>query len=227
MVVSPCAQDGYRLRFEWGLAGAREIADGAALVAVVDVLSFTTTLTVALDRGVDVFPYRWRDGSARVFARERGAVLARSRAEAGPEDVSLSPVSVRSAVGLQRLVLPSPNGSTIARTVAETSGAVVGVCLRNTTSTAAWILERLRGDPSAWVAVVAAGERRVDGGLRPAVEDLWGAGGLLAVLADHGVGPVSPEAEGAIAAYLAVARGVRERLLGSASGRELIAAGYR
>ena len=31
---------------------------------VVDVLSFTTTLTVAADRGVMVFPYRWRDESA-------------------------------------------------------------------------------------------------------------------------------------------------------------------
>jgi len=38
-----------RVRFEWGLAGADAIAADADIAVVVDVLSFTTTLSVALD----------------------------------------------------------------------------------------------------------------------------------------------------------------------------------
>ncbi|RLK61329.1 hypothetical protein CLV68_1866 [Actinokineospora cianjurensis] len=67
MGKSPYAQDGYRFRFDWGLSGAKEIAEAGWVVAVIDVLSFTTTLTVAVDTGVEVFPYRWRDESAAEF----------------------------------------------------------------------------------------------------------------------------------------------------------------
>lgn len=57
-------QRGYRVRFDWGPAGAEAVGAGAAYVAVVDVLSFTTTLTVAVEHGIAVLPYRWRDASA-------------------------------------------------------------------------------------------------------------------------------------------------------------------
>jgi len=52
-------QLGYSLRMEWGLAGAEAIGVGCDVALVVDVLSFTTTLTVAADRGTTVFPYPW------------------------------------------------------------------------------------------------------------------------------------------------------------------------
>ena len=95
--VDPYGQSGFGVRFDWGLQGAIAIATGAAAVVVVDVLSFTTTLSVALDTGIEVFPYRFRDASAAAFAATRGAVLAVGRREAGPTGVSLSPVSVRRA----------------------------------------------------------------------------------------------------------------------------------
>ena len=62
---------------------------------------------------------------------------------------------------------------------------------------------------AAAVVVVPAGERWPDDSLRPAVEDLWGAGSVVAALAqrlEHRGGPLllSPEAEAAGAAWLAV-----------------------
>jgi len=70
---------------------------------------------------------------------------------------------------------------------------------------------------------VAAGERWPDGSLRPAVEDLWGAGAVLAALGPEGA---SPEAEAAMAAFDAVRTRLPESLAACASGRELVGAGF-
>ena len=57
-------QHAYRERLEWGLRGADAIAADADIAVVVDVLSFTTTVSVALDRGIQVVPHRWSDAEA-------------------------------------------------------------------------------------------------------------------------------------------------------------------
>jgi 2-phosphosulfolactate phosphatase len=89
---------------------------------------------------------------------------------------------------------------------------------------ARWLAPRL-GSGSR-LAVVAAGERWPDGSLRPAVEDLWGAGSVLATLVDLGVTGLSPEAEQAAATFSAVEPTLADRLGASASGRELEAIGF-
>jgi 2-phosphosulfolactate phosphatase len=217
----PYSQDGFRVRFDWGPAGAEAISEGARFVAVVDVLSFTTALTVAVERGIEVYPYRWRDESAVEYARARDAVLAVGRSEAGaPGRVSLSPATILRSQGIRRLVLPSPNGSTIAQSMAARGCTVVGVSLRNASAAARWVANSL--GPDDVVTVVAAGERwRGDGSLRPALEDLWGSGAFISSL--EGL-TRSPEAEAAAASYERF--GGRPPLGECASGRELIAYGY-
>lgn len=211
---------------DWGPAGAEAVGPGAAIVAVVDVLSFTTALTVAADRGIEVFPYRWRDERAAAFAARHHAMLAVGRSEVSHDQpVSLSPATIRASSGVQRLVLPSPNGSAIARRLAELGATVIGVSLRNARAAAAWTARQLEGD--AAVAVIPAGERwKADSSLRPAVEDLWGAGAFIAGLVDEGVGGLSPEAEVATAAYGHVASRIGEAMRECASGRELVRYGY-
>lgn len=216
----------YSLCLDWGPTGADAIGRGCHVAVVVDVLSFTTTLTVAADRGITIYPYRWSDESAATFARERDAVLAVGRSRATNGQVSLSPASVRAAPAMSRLVLPSPNGSTIAARLAGTSGDVIGVGLRNRRAAAESLLRRRRLDPALRVAVIAAGERWHDGSLRPAVEDLWGAGALVSALVEGGWTGLSPEARAAAAAFEAVADEVGNALLHSASGRELVEIGH-
>lgn len=210
---------------EWGAAGASAV--GAADVSVVvDVLSFTTTLSVAADRGIEVLPYRSRDMSAADYAAEHGAVLAVARSRVQPGEVSLSPSSIREARGIQRLVLPSPNGSTIAYALAATSTVCIGACLRNAAAVARWIADTHHGDRT--VSVIAAGERWPDGSLRPCVEDLWGAGAVLAdLLRLRPDLTVSVEADVAVAAWQAVRDTLPSSLQTCASGRELVDAGYR
>lgn len=214
-------QAAYDVRFDWGPTGAAAIADGAHLAVVVDVLSFTTTVSVAAQRGVTVFPYRWRDATAEQFAADRGATLARGRSQGG---VTLSPASVLAAPELERLVLPSPNGSSISFDLAGSGMTVVGACLRNRTAVARWLAPRL--ESGSRLAVVAAGERWPDDSLRPAVEDLWGAGAVLSALAARGRPGFSPEAHAARATYDAIRPDLPSALHACASGQELDAIGF-
>ncbi|MCW2759191.1 MAG: hypothetical protein JWO46_2937, partial [Nocardioidaceae bacterium] len=218
---NPFAQSEHAVRLEWALPGARLLGPAATVTVVVDVLSFTTTLTVALDRGAVVFPYAWADDSAREYAVARDAVLAAGRRTAGPGQVSLSPGSIRAAASFDRLVLPSPNGSTICAALADTGTRVLAASLRNRSAVAAALVPVLAGGGT--VALVPAGERWPDGSLRPAVEDLWGAGAVVAAL---GPADLSPEAAAAAAAYGLVAGDVPAHLAACASGMELRSGGF-
>ena len=51
-MTSPHAQSQYQVRFEWGIEGARTIAEGADVIVLVDVLSFTTAVDIATALGV-------------------------------------------------------------------------------------------------------------------------------------------------------------------------------
>jgi len=220
----------FAVRLDWGLAGALTVAPGADIAVVVDVLSFSTCVSVALDRNAEVFPFPWRDTTAEDFAAHHHAQLA------GPRDgggLSLSPASIRGAETLERIVLPSPNGSELCHELAGDVPLVATVCLRNAAATADWIAASLPGD--AVVAVVAAGERWQDGTFRAAVEDQIGAGAFIAGLAAAGKGGYeagdgrhgyAPEAVAAMAVFEAAEPRLREVLLRCSSGRELTGAGY-
>ncbi|MEP6562456.1 MAG: 2-phosphosulfolactate phosphatase [Nakamurella sp.] len=99
---------------------------------------------------------------------------------------------------------------------------VVGASMRNASACASWLIKTTRGP----IAVVAAGERWPGDVLRPAVEDLWGAGLIIAALTALGAGPISPEASAARAAYRALGRSPATALAACASGRELARDGY-
>ncbi len=220
-------QEGAAYRFEWGPNGLRALAPVADVVVLVDVLRFTSAVSVVVAGGGAVVPYRWADDNAPAAAAAAGAVLAGSREEGGP---SLSPTDLLAMPPGLRVLLPSPNGSALALAAAEHGARhVLAGCLRNAAATARAARE-LAG-PLGVVAVVAAGERwrGETGPLRPAVEDLLGAGAVLAALdpsASVGAPRCSPEAAAARAAFLAARPLLHDALVASASGRELVARGW-
>jgi 2-phosphosulfolactate phosphatase len=120
------------------------------------------------------------------------------------------------------VVLPSPNGSHCSALAAGLGVAVVGGALSNAGAVARWLLEETAGNPPRPIAVVPCGERWPDGSLRPAVEDLIGAGAIVAALCAGEPGrTVSPEAAAAGAAFLSARADLQGALAGATSGCEL------
>ncbi len=68
-------QKSYVVRLDWGPTGGAAVARGADIAVVVDVLTFTTTLGIAVARGSRVHPFPWKDDRAVAFAAERDAVV--------------------------------------------------------------------------------------------------------------------------------------------------------
>lgn len=200
--------------------GLRTLAPTVDVVIVIDVLSFTTCVDVALGRGAEIYPYKWHDGSEAAFAESIDALVAGPRS--GPQRYSLAPASLDTIPVGTRLVLPSPNGSALLSGATDAGAdTVVAACLRNGAAVGAWFADR-----DMTIAVIAAGERwnGTTGPMRAAVEDLWGAGCVLSLFAAD---DLSPEARMAVAAWRSAETGILDELEGCVSGRELMRADHR
>ncbi|WIX83181.1 2-phosphosulfolactate phosphatase [Amycolatopsis carbonis] len=217
------AQPGNGVRLEWGAEGVTALGDACAVLVVVDVLPFCTTVDLVTARGGRVLPVRWRDERGVAEARAAGAVVA------GEKAWTLRPSSVTDIPSGTLLALPSPNGATLTAAAAATGAHVLAGCLRNASAVAVKALELAAGRP---VGVIPAGERwgidllgegRNFGPLRPCVEDQLGAGAIVAALDRHGR---TLSAEAALAATAYAGTDVAQALRTCSSGRELAAAGH-
>lgn len=212
-------QHGFAARFEWGPTGARQLAAASDVIVVVDVISSTTCITIGCEQGARIYPFRFKDASAEDFAAGLGASLAVHREGVdAAHPYSLSPATFLKAKDGEKIVLPSPNGATIALAAAEAGKPVLAGCLRNASAVAR--AARVLGET---ITVIAAGERwfTADDTLRPAFEDQAGAGAILASLEG-----CSPEARSAVAVYMDARAELSDRLTDCSSGREVGARGY-
>ena len=206
-------QSEFEIRFEWGAHGLGLLAPISDAVIIVDIMSFSTAVTMATARGALVFPYRWKDESRVIFAQSMGAELAGPRNAGG---YSLSPLSLMALQPGNRIVLPSPNGATLS--LATGTIPTFAGCLRNARAVA-----QAAQTIGPRIAVIACGERwSSDETLRPAFEDQLGAGAIISFL----VGTLSPEAEAAAAIFANCRSDVLSRLRACASGKELIERGF-
>jgi 2-phosphosulfolactate phosphatase len=204
----------FDIRCEWGEAGLRQLVAGSDAVVIVDILSFSTCVDIAAGNGASVYPYRWQDASAAAYAQSLGALLASSRQQR-TSDYSLSPASLLHIPAGTRLVLPSPNGATLS--LATGRLPTFAGCLRN-----ARAVTHALQQYGTRISVVLAGERWGDGSLRPAVEDLLGAGAIIHYLP----GTRAPEATVAEATFLRFQTDIAACLRQCGSGQELIGRGF-
>jgi 2-phosphosulfolactate phosphatase len=213
-------QAGYTVRFGWGLSGAAALAPHSDVMVVVDVITFSTAVVVAVERGCLVYPHPWDPESALALAERLGAQVAVSRSLVSVErPYSLSPATLSRAPWGMSIVLPSPNGSAVSAAALRGRAVVVAGSLRN-----AFAVARFARRAGAVISVIAAGERWPDGSLDLALEDLIGAGAIIDGLRRR---RRSPEASAAAAVFRqARKQGVRQVLRECASGREQRRRGY-
>lgn len=207
-------QSEYDIRFEWGLAGVAAMAPVSDVIVIVDVLSFTTCVDIVVSNGGFVLPYRGPVESLAEYAEANGALYA-DRKRGRKEAYSLSPSSLVAIPEGTRLVLPSPNGSTLSLTTGYLP--TLAGCLRNTE-----VVAVQAGQLGKRISVIAAGECWPDGSLRPSLEDLLGAGAILS----HLSGSRSVEAETAVATFHQAQSNLLDNLLRCGSGKELIGRGF-
>jgi 2-phosphosulfolactate phosphatase len=205
-------QQEYDIRFEWGLSGVQTLAPISDIVIIIDVLSFTTCVDIVVGNGGIVFPYADKAELLAGYADSVGAVYATRERDAV---YSLAPSKLAKIPAGTRLVLPSPNGSTLS--LATGGVPTMAGCLRNAAAVAAQANQIGKS-----ISVIAAGERWKDGLLRPGIEDLLGAGAIIANLN----GRPSPEAETTLAAFRSVESNLPDTLYRCGSGKELIGRGF-
>lgn len=202
----------FEVRCEWGKQGVLQLAPISDVIIIVDVLSFSTCVEIVNSQGAIAYPYQWQDQSAKAFAQSINAELADKR---GSSSYSLSPASLISITPKTRLVLPSPNGSSLS--LAVTTVPILTGCLRNCQAVALAAMKYGRK-----IAIIPAGEQWGDGSLRPSFEDLVGAGAIINYLK----GSLSPEAELALAAYRGTYQTLEHLIKHCGSGQELIQRGF-
>jgi 2-phosphosulfolactate phosphatase len=202
---------------EWGLRGIEALRDRVKVLVIVDILSFSTTVDVAVSRGAKAYPFPYGDmAAAQAAADDVGAILVRPRRAAGGQ-FSLSPMSLLAVPAGTKLMLPSPNGSRLS--LAGSVTPVLTGCLRNAAAVARASRDLAKGGV---VGVILAGERWPDESLRPGIEDLIGAGAIIHALAQ----PCSPEAQVARDAYRTAGDDMARLIRTSTSGRELVDRGF-
>jgi len=202
------------VRLEWGPQGLRMLSETCECVVIVDVLSFSTSVAVAVGRGAAVWPHSGHE-RAEELARAIGATLVRGRNMR--EGRTLSPASLLEVDDGERLIMPSDNGSVISHAALMSGLTVVAGAMRNAQAVAAWVTGRF-----TTVGLVPAGEQWPDGALRVCYEDLVGAGAIAARMRDLGDGVVMhPEVMAAASAFDS-----RSSLTEVPSGQDLVERGF-
>ncbi|MBS1493828.1 MAG: 2-phosphosulfolactate phosphatase [Bacteroidetes bacterium] len=206
-------QSEYDIKLEWGLHGIEQLTSVSDVIIIVDILSFSTCVDIAVSHGAIIYPYRYKDESAIEYAKSLNAELA--DANRNSEGFTLSPLSLKNIPPGTKLVLPSPNGATLSLA----TGNVTTICggLRNPNAVAEYAMSIGKS-----ISVIPAGEKWQDGSLRFAIEDYIGAGAIISYLK----GILSPESKSALAVYQSVKENLLEEIKKCSSGKELVERGF-
>ena len=231
-----------QVHVEWGVPAALLAALRGDLVVVVDVLSFSTSLIEVVERDGTAFCYSPdeldRAGDRDRAARDHDAIVLSKQRSVSAGEVSLSPASLQSLPLGRRVVMTSLNGGRCVAAAADAPWVGIGA-LTNRTAVARRV-EWLLADAAAtrctivpcaelWSEPFMASQvgdlSEVSAPLvRPAYEDLLGAGSIVAAMGEH----VQRSVEASMAATVFESHESRisEFLEGCVSGRELIERGF-
>jgi 2-phosphosulfolactate phosphatase len=222
-----------RVHLEWGRAALDQASGRGDGIIIVDVLSFSTLVSLVTERGAAVRALAPDDiaelgGRAAVAERFDAHVSGQNRDDPTAR-FTLSPASAVRVEAGDRLVVTSLNGAMLTANAAPAAFSVVA-SLRNCAAVGRFAAAAVRLGMVERVTIVAAGEQWAEPAVaeertRFAVEDWLGAGAVARSGAAAGVS-LSSEAEVAARGFAASRRDLHSVLAQCVSGRELIARGF-
>lgn len=210
-------QKEYNIKCEWGLEGLDALLDLSDVIIIIDILSFSTCVDIITSNKSPVFPYLYKDESALNFAKENNLILAEKR---NKDKISLSPYSLINIPKNSKILLPSPNGSTLSfyTNKAKKKLSVICSCLRNFRACA-----ELAQEIGKNITIIPAGEKWNNNTTRFAIEDFLGAGAIISEIKSNSL---SPESFLALNSFNSVKNDIYQIIKKSASGKELIEKGF-
>lgn len=207
-------QEEFDIKLEWGLKGIEALAPVSDIIIIIDALSFSTCVDIAVSNGAVIYPYKYKDDSAKDFAESVNAELASFKRSL--TDYCLSPASFINIPKNTKLVLPSPNGATLSLA----AGNIPTLCggLRNAKAVAEYAMTIGKN-----ISVIPAGEKwKDDDTIRFALEDYLGAGAIMSYLK----GSLSPESKSSLSVFKNLSVNLKEEIENCSSGKELIEIGF-
>lgn len=69
-------QENFALRMEWGMAGVEHLAESVDCIIIVDVMSFSSCVSLVTNRGAFIYPWPWKDETAAEYGRKQQAKVA-------------------------------------------------------------------------------------------------------------------------------------------------------
>ena len=210
----------FQCRMDWAERGTIEASNRGDIIIIIDVLSFSSTVTNAVHSGVTIYPFP-KVGGIQEFGKLVGAEVCLGRKEAREENTpSLSAPSFNESFRGKKFVLSSRNGATCTKASKKVPALLIG-CFLNV-SAVAKVANKIQKETGANITVIACGERwsRINEEpqeLRPSIEDYLCAGAILELLD----GTKSPEARVCVSAFQCSKKDLTELLSDSSSGREL------
>ena len=203
----------FNVNCECGLKGIEKFKETSDVIIIADVLSFSTTVDIALGNGAIVYPYKFKDETSLLYAMQVHAEMASF--ERSKDRYSLSPASLMDIKSGTKIVLPSPNGAELS--LSTGSIPTLCACLRNCKSVAEYAMSLGEN-----ILVIPAGEKWDDGSVRFAVEDYLAAGAVISYLE----GNLSSESNSALALFNNFKDSLLDIIKNCASGIELLEKGF-
>lgn len=208
-------QKNFDIKTEWGFNGLLELSKVSDVIIIVDILSFSTCVDIITANDSYVFPYKYNDDSSKEYTKTNNAILADT--DRNSKGYSLSPYSLINIPSQIKIVLPSPNGSTLSLHPNLNNSITLCGCIRNAKSVAEYATTLGKN-----ISLIASGEKWKDQSLRPSLEDILGVGAIISYLK----GTLSPESLSAKYIFEGMKNEIFEHIKNSSSGNELIYRGF-
>jgi 2-phosphosulfolactate phosphatase len=151
-----------QIHVEWGSVGASLAGARGDIVVIVDVLSFSTSVTLVVSQGATVFSFSYDEldalgGHEAAAAEFNAEIIARDR-QIGTSRFTLSPSSLMTARAGDRIIFTSLNGAYCTAAAKKSPVVLIGA-LTNRSAVANAVALLLKSNVSRGCTLIAAGER--------------------------------------------------------------------